>query len=44
MKGEALLGRVKERGDRENEMFYNLIMHKESTIVFNVLGNTLDAF
>jgi hypothetical protein len=28
---------------RENEMFYNLIMHRESTVFSYVLGNTVDA-
>ena len=33
------MGHVKERGERrENEMFYNLIMHIESTVFSYALG------
>ena len=38
-----LLGHVNERGEmRENEMFYNLIMHRESTVFPNALENTIN--
>jgi hypothetical protein len=32
-----------ERGMRENEIFYNLKMHRECTMFSYVLGNTVDA-
>jgi hypothetical protein len=34
---------VKERGEkRENEMFYNLIIHRESIVFPYALENTVD--
>ena len=41
-RGESIL-RICEGERRENEMFYNLIMHIESTVFPNALKNTVDA-
>jgi hypothetical protein len=40
---ESIVGTC-EGERRENVMFYNLIMHRESTVFPNVLGNIVDAF
>jgi hypothetical protein len=42
MRGERIVGTC-EGERRENEMFYNLIMHRESTVFPYTLGNTVNA-
>jgi hypothetical protein len=41
MRGESIVGTC-EAERRENEMFYNLIMRRESTVFPNALGNIVD--
>ena len=41
-KGENIVGTCKGEM-RENDMFFNLIIHRESTVFPNVLRNIVDA-
>jgi hypothetical protein len=42
MRNERIVGTC-EGERKENVMFYNLIIHRELTMFFYVLGNTTDA-
>jgi hypothetical protein len=41
MKGESIVGTC-EGERRENEVFYNLIMHRKSIVFSNALENTVE--
>jgi hypothetical protein len=41
-RGESIVGTC-EGERRDNEMFYNLIIHRESTVFPNALRNIVDA-